>query len=279
MAVPREAQTPQGIASPIAGIHGKEQPPEVPKQRVTDHVRYPRALRQRCDVVANPAERIHQVRDADVGRALIFFAKAREVEVPDEVQPVVHRDDDHIAPAGEVCAVVDLLDRRGPRGEAAAVQPDHHRALPAIVDAGRPDVEVLAIVVLPETSRRVVPAAAHPARPYLRGDRAIVEGQPYALPRRDLPRRDEPLLRLRVGDSVVGVDAVSHVPLHLARFGTHHRDAGPGRRRAGRSRPGRNALHQPRRQGQHRKNLSHIRAPLAFLDETPAPQFDDLRKR
>lgn len=45
MAIPREAQTPQGIASPIAGIHGKEQPPEVPKQRVTDHVRYPRALR------------------------------------------------------------------------------------------------------------------------------------------------------------------------------------------------------------------------------------------
>ena len=91
------------------------------------------------DIVAHPFERQHAVEHAGVARVRVFFADLAEIEVAKDVEPVINADDDDILLAREIRAVVG---RRavGAAGVTPAVQPDHHGP-PAVIRAGRPDVE------------------------------------------------------------------------------------------------------------------------------------------
>ena len=79
---------------------------------------------ERLDVVAHPLERRDLVEQAGVrGRAR--SADAPRSQEAERAEPVVDRDDDHVAAPRERCAVVDRL-RAGADHEGAAVDPDHH---------------------------------------------------------------------------------------------------------------------------------------------------------
>ena len=98
------------------------------------------------DVVAHPAQRGHLVAHAVVAAVRVVAVGERlVVEVAQRAEAVVDRDQHDVAAPGEVLAVVDRR-RAGAAGEAAAVDPDHHRAR-RVVDAGRPDVEREAVFV------------------------------------------------------------------------------------------------------------------------------------
>lgn len=62
------------------------------------------------------------------------------------LSPVVHRHHHHVLGSGQDAAVVQVQGGR-PRGEGAAVDPDHdgQRPLLAVVQVGRPDVQVEAV--------------------------------------------------------------------------------------------------------------------------------------
>ena len=97
------------------------------------------------DVVAHPLEREHDVEHAGVAGARVFLAVGRQVQVPEDVQAVVERDDDDVAAPREPLAVVGLQLLARPVGEPAAVQPHHHRPL-APVEPRRPDVDAQAVL-------------------------------------------------------------------------------------------------------------------------------------
>ena len=98
------------------------------------------------DVVAHPAQRGDLVAHAVVAAVgVIAVGEGLVVEVAQRAEAVVDRDQHDVAAAGEVLAVVDRR-RAGAAGEAAAVDPDHHRAR-RVVEAGRPDVEREAVFV------------------------------------------------------------------------------------------------------------------------------------
>ena len=93
------------------------------------------------DVVAHPFQRMHDIEHAERRRLLeVLTRDLAQVRVAEHVQAVIHRHRDHVAAQSEVRAVVH---RRGAGAgvEAAAVAPDHHGPLAAVIDAGRPDVE------------------------------------------------------------------------------------------------------------------------------------------
>jgi hypothetical protein len=80
----------------------------------------------------------------DAGLGVVGAEYLAQVQVAEDVQPVVDGDGDRVALPGQRAAVVHG-GAAGAVGEAAAVQPDHHRPRLA-VEAGRPDVEEQAVL-------------------------------------------------------------------------------------------------------------------------------------
>ena len=99
------------------------------------------------DVVVDPLQRRDHIRAAGVAGVRVFFPERRKVEIAEDIQAVVQRDDHHVAVAAHIFALVgDVLNRRA-RGKPAAVQPDEHRLFCRRIERLRPDVEVLAVLV------------------------------------------------------------------------------------------------------------------------------------
>src|SRR3546814_14477154 len=108
-----------------------------------------------------------------MGEALA--ADVGEVQVAEDVEAVVDRDDDHVLARGEVGAVEARPVGRAV-GEGAAVQPDHHRPLHAVVQTRRPDMRRQAI--LADLARRPdrqgdTPGAPPPLSKRFRADEMI----------------------------------------------------------------------------------------------------------
>src|SRR5262245_14740019 len=147
------------------------------------------------DVVMRPFERRDQIQIADVGRARIFrAADFRQIQIAQNSKAVIDRNDDDIAATAQVLAVVgrQFLSRTGLK--TAAVQPDHHRAFLAIVNARRPDVRaqtVLAwnpVVPTEEPGLFIVrPTGAG----YLRTDLTVLHRASHARPGPGFGRRHE----------------------------------------------------------------------------------------
>jgi hypothetical protein len=155
------------------------------------------------DVVADPFEGEHDVEHPDVaGCRELLPAHAREVAVAERAQAMVDRAEDGIAEAGEVLAAVTVVLDAVAVGEAAAVDPEQHRPLLAVLDRGREDVELQAVfadvVVVPviaEGGVRVGVAAVH----VLGRGVAPPDGRTHVRPDLGLLRRHEPVGSRGVG--------------------------------------------------------------------------------
>src|SRR6185295_5284903 len=112
-----------------------------------------------CDVIAHPLERRYDVEHPHIARRREALAtNARQVAVAEGAQPVVDRAEDDVAEARKVLAVVAVVLDAVSVGEAATVNPEHHRTLAAVVDRRCEHVDpqtVLAyIVVVPMIAER-----------------------------------------------------------------------------------------------------------------------------
>ena len=95
-------------------------------------------------VVMHPAQRLDDVELADIAAVGEAGIEVGQVEVAEGVEPVVHRDHDHVAPVRQpVADRVEAVRRAG--GIAAAMQPDHHRPLLPVTDAWRPYIQGKAV--------------------------------------------------------------------------------------------------------------------------------------
>ena len=99
------------------------------------------------DVVMDPPERCHHIGVSRICGVCILFAKRREVEVAEDVQPVIDRDDDGFSGRGKAVSVIGDLFDGGAREVTAAVNPDDDRLLRALIERIGPDVEVLAVFI------------------------------------------------------------------------------------------------------------------------------------
>src|SRR6185312_10531263 len=95
---------------------------------------------ERFGVVPDPFERKNDVQQArDAGAGELFPADVGEMQVAENVEPMINGNDYDVAPGCEGSAVVPGF-RTSSRGVSPSVKPDHHGALRR-VDSRSPDVE------------------------------------------------------------------------------------------------------------------------------------------
>ena len=104
------------------------------------------------DIVADPFEGKHEIELSDItavrkGIGERGTGKACEVEIAEEVEPVVQRDNDNIAAMDEVDAVIDRPVAAA-RGVGPAVNVDHDGTLAVVVQSCSPDIEMKAVLAV-----------------------------------------------------------------------------------------------------------------------------------
>ena len=99
-----------------------------------------RVAAELADIVAHPFERRDEIEHAGVGSVRKLRQQLAEIKEAERIQPMVNRHHDHVAAPRQPRAVEHAAGA-GEGGEIAAVEPDHHRALAAVAQAGRPDVQ------------------------------------------------------------------------------------------------------------------------------------------
>ena len=178
-------------------------------------------------MLAHPFERGDEIEQAGIARLGEALAVRRQVEMAEDVEPVIDRDDHDVVAPREVHAVVARRVGRAV-GEGAAMQPDQDRAL-AVVEAGRPDMQRQAVLA----DRQGVDRA--PDRRQLRPLRcrrrlrraAGIGGRlAHARPRLGLARRHEAVGaggRGAVGNALEDMHAAGRETGHAARRRLHDR--------------------------------------------------------
>ncbi len=155
-----------------------------------------------------------------VSRILIFLAKIGQVQIAEDVQPVVHRDRDHVAEPTHVFPLVGNVLDGGAGLEPAAVEPHHDRAF-FVITSRRPHVQILAVLVHhPVTVRHLQLPVRFPKlqqRAHVAKARRVED----SIPRLHLLRRVE-TPALRIGNSLENGNTVIRIPLHLSFRGLHH---------------------------------------------------------
>ena len=187
------------------------------------------------DIVAHPLKRADQIEIADIARGGELLAELfREVEIAEGVEAMVDRDDHNVALLGQIAPVIGGPVAR-PVGIAAAVEPDHHRALAPIARRGGPHVEEQAILIvhlrLGRGREDRLNAAGHfgfvraAGRIELHARRAVAGGVGNAFPGFGLGGWLKAKIAQRrrgVADTEEGIDASLLQPLDRSRFGFHH---------------------------------------------------------
>ena len=93
------------------------------------------------DVLANPAQRRHQVGHADIDRVFICrAADLGQIEESEQVEAVIHRDRNGVVMPRQLRAVLRGQFVGRAEGEAAAVKVDQHRTFAG--QRGRPDIQL-----------------------------------------------------------------------------------------------------------------------------------------
>src|SRR5205085_6242439 len=164
------------------------------------------------------------------GMRIALAADRREIEMPEYVEAVIHRDDNDIAAPRQVGAVGDSAVGRAEM-KRAAMQPHHDRAL-AAVGARRPDMQVEAFLRLgaridrPEKTRHAG-SAGRRALP-LRRAAAQRERVAYPGPGLGRARRLKAVGAARrgtIGDALEGIDPGLRAAVHFPADGLDDRYA------------------------------------------------------
>ena len=170
------------------------------------------------DVLVDPLQSGHQICVARVGGVLVLLPVGGQVQVAQDVQPVVQGDHHHVAELGEGVAVIGhLLDGRA-RREAAPVEPDHDGFLGGGIDGGAPYVQILAVLVLGPVAVGHHHLALGGLPVQHGADVAVREGVLHALPGRGR-RGGLEALGVRVLDAVEGIGAVPEEAPELSGLG------------------------------------------------------------
>ena len=158
----------------------------------------------------------------------ILGAIGTEVQETEHIEPMVQGHDHDTVVPGQISPVVGNEFLAGAGAETAAMEPNHHGALPAVVDSAGPDIDPEAVLV----RETVVPVhgkslrVGMPARPpVLRTGGTVCPAGADFRPRLGSHGRLEPL-RPGIRDALVDVHAV----IDVARHGTGRR---PDSRRLG----------------------------------------------
>ena len=133
------------VEQPLGARHPKQRADLSAAARLAEDGDIARIAAQAAGMLVHPLQRRHEIENARVsrrGEALV--AGAREIEVAEDIEPVVDRDDDDIIAPREAAAVIPGRVGR-PVGEGAAMQPDHDGTLRR-VEARGPDVQRQAIL-------------------------------------------------------------------------------------------------------------------------------------
>ena len=97
-------------------------------------------------VIANPRERLHKIKEADVPRRGVrCTAQSRQIQMTEDVQAMIDGHDDDVAAATQPFAVVERA-RPGTAAEFAAVDIEEYWTLAAVSQTRRPDIQIQAIL-------------------------------------------------------------------------------------------------------------------------------------
>ena len=158
------------------------------------------------NIVMHPLQRGHQVRNACIAGIGVLLSEGGHIKIAQDIQPVIDCDNHYIAVGCQCIALVGDLFNRGAVGVAAAMEPDHNRAL-AVIQPRCPDIQELAVFIRrPEAVGNKQLAGR--GRASGRGaDVAIICGVAHTLPGLYGMWRLEAIC-IGIGNSVEGINAV-----------------------------------------------------------------------
>ena len=170
------------------------------------------------DVVPHPPQGHDDVVHARGAGEGVLLSKFGEVEIAQDVQPVVDGDHHHVSPAAEILAVIADQFQGRAVAEAAAVDPEHDGLLRRLVQRRRPDVEHLTVLALGPVAHAEVHAVRLQAGAVQgQAHRAVHAHIPDPLPGRD-GRGGQKALGLGVGHAAELVNPVHQEAAQLAGF-------------------------------------------------------------
>ncbi len=164
------------VEKALCGRHRHQRGNLAAAARLTENGDVRRIAAERCNVVANPLKRFHDVHHADIAAVCILGTISGKVEETERVEAVIERNHDYAVVAGQVRAVITDLFLSAAGAEAATMQPDHDRTLHAVLQATGPDVDPEAVLVgeavIPVHGKGLIVGV--PASPFvLRTSRAV----------------------------------------------------------------------------------------------------------
>ncbi len=174
------------------------------------------------DIVPHPFQGRHQVRVACVGGVLVLLPIGGQIQIAQDIQPVVQGDHHHVPEPGQVLPVISHLLNGGACREPAAMKPHHHRFFGRRVQGLAPYVQILAVFVLGPVAVGNHNLTHGGLWVKHGGDVAIGEGVPDALPGLGGPGSLE-AVRVCVLDTMEGVGAVHTEAPELSGFGLDNR--------------------------------------------------------
>ena len=172
------------------------------------------------NIVMHPLQGGDDVLAARVCAVRILVGVGLQIQIADDVQPVVQRHHHHVAVFAHVRAVKGVLLGGGAHGVAAAVNPYHHGQFGPGVQALGPDVQILAILglnPLPMGNKDVRFVGFHIARA---ADRAVVKRGLDAVPGRHGPGLFK-AGRRSVADAPEDVGGIQREAFHFSGLGGH----------------------------------------------------------
>ena len=100
------------------------------------------------NIVLHPSECFHNISHSHIGRISVFLSICRQIQKSQHIQAMIQSHHHDITKAAHVFAVISKMFNTGPRGKSTAMQPHQNRTLPVIVQRLRPDIQILAILIL-----------------------------------------------------------------------------------------------------------------------------------
>jgi len=142
----RPAFNHRAVEQPLRGGHGQQRAYFGTAAGLAEDGDIVRIAAEPGNVIAHPFERLDDVQHPDIaGVGVLRAADSRQVQIAEDVEPVIDRHDHDVVACGQIGAVINRKAARA-GGKAAAMQPEHHRAFVSGAEARGPDVQVQTIL-------------------------------------------------------------------------------------------------------------------------------------